>query len=89
MPDDRWFIQVLDIEAKHHAEIETLLRRLSSSKVEMDNIYVYYSELSGEPRYGVTYGNYATGAAVSAAIRKLPKPLRASKPYPRQVVRLR
>ncbi len=80
---------MLDIEAKHHAEIETLLRRLASSKTGIADIYVYYSELSGEPRYGVTYGDYATGAAVTAAIRKLPMPLRASKPYPRQVVRLR
>jgi DamX protein len=52
-------------------------------------VRVYYSELSGKPRYGVTYGDYPTNAAAAAAIRELPKPLRANKPYPRQVVRLR
>jgi hypothetical protein len=69
--------------------IETLLRRVSSSKVDLENIHVYYSELSGKPRFGVTYGDYASAAAASASIRELPKALRASKPYPRQVVRLR
>lgn len=89
LPDDRWFIQVLDVEAKHHAEIETLLRRMSSSSSEMARIHVYYSELSGKPRMGVTYGNYPTRAAATGAILNLPEPLWTNKPYPRQVVRLR
>ena len=89
LPDDRWFIQIFAADAGHHAEIETLLRRFSSSKIEMSSIHVYYSELSGKPRFGVTYSDYATREAASAALRELPKPLRASKPYPRQVVRLR
>lgn len=76
-------------DADRHSEIETLLKKLSSSKTEMDKIHVYYSELSGKPRYGITYGEYSTREAAIAAIRELPKPLRAGKPYPRQVVRLR
>jgi type II secretory pathway predicted ATPase ExeA/septal ring-binding cell division protein DamX len=89
LPDDRWFIQVFATDASQHAEVETLLRRLSSSKAEMSNIHVYYSELSGKPRFGVMYGDYPTRAAASAAIRELPKPLRANKPYPRRIARLR
>jgi type II secretory pathway predicted ATPase ExeA/septal ring-binding cell division protein DamX len=89
LPNERWFIQIFAADAVRHAEIETLLRRVSSSKAELGNIHVYYSELSGKPRFGVTYGDYASAAAASAAIRELPKTLRASKPYPRQVVRLR
>jgi MSHA biogenesis protein MshM len=89
LPDDRWFIQVFATNAGQHAEVETLLRRLSSSKAEMSNIHVYYSELSGKPRFGVMYGDYPTRAAASAAIRELPKPLRANQPYPRKVARLR
>ena len=88
-PDDHWFIQVFATDASQHAEVETLLRRLSSAKAGMDNIHVYYSELSGAPRMGVTYGNYPTRAAAAADIRELPKPLRANKPYPRKVARLR
>ena len=89
LPDDRWFIQVFDIAASQHGEVEMLLRKLSPNSAEMSNIHVYYSELSGTPRYGVTYGSYSSGAAAAAAIRGLPRLLRTSKPYPRQVVRLR
>ena len=89
LPDDHWFIQVFATDASQHAEVETLLRRLSSGKPEMNDIHVYYSELSGRPRLGVTYGNYPTRAAAAADIRELPKPLRANKPYPRKVARLR
>ena len=89
LPDDRWFIQLFTTDASRHGEIETLLHKLSSSETEMSNVHVYYSELSGKPRYGVIYGNYATREAAAVAIRGLPQLLRASKPYPRQVVRLR
>ena len=88
-PDDRWFIQIFDTAASQHGDVETLLRRLSPDSTEMSNIHVYYSDLSGTPRYGVTYGDYSTWAAAVAAMRGLPKLLRAGKPYPRQVVRLR
>ena len=89
LPDDRWFIQIFATDANRHAEVETLLRRLASSKVDMDRIHVYHSDLSGKPRFGVTYGDYATSAAAAAAMRGLPEPLQSSQPYPRQVVRLR
>ena len=89
LPNDRWFIQLFSTDADRHSEIEILLKKLSSSKSEMDKIHVYYSELSGKPRYGITYGEYSTREAAAAAMRELPKPLRAGKPYPRQVVRLR
>ena len=89
LPDDRWFIQLFATDAARHAEVENLLRRLPSGGVEMDKVHVYYSDLSGKPRYGVTYGNFASAAAASAAARTLPQVLRANKPYPRQAVRLR
>ena len=89
LPDDRWFIQLFATDASRHADVENLLRRLPSSGVEMDKVHVYYSELSGKPRYGVTYGNYASAGAASAAARALPQVLRANKPYPRQAIRLR
>jgi type II secretory pathway predicted ATPase ExeA len=89
LPDDRWFIQLFATDASRHAEVENLLRRLPSGAVEMDKVHVYYSELSGKPRYGVTYGNYASAGAASAAVRALPQVLRANKPYPRQAIRLR
>ena len=89
LSDDRWFIQLFATDASRHAEVENLLRRLPSGGVEMDKVHVYYSELSGKPRFGVTYGSYPSASAASAAARGLPQVLRVNKPYPRQAVRLR
>jgi MSHA biogenesis protein MshM len=89
LPNDRWFIQLFATDASRHGEIEGFLRKLSSNKMKMDKVHVYYSELSGKPRYGITYGEYSTRDEAAAAMRELPKSLRAGKPYPRQVVRLR
>ena len=88
-PNDHWFIQVYDVDARKHSEIEALLLKVQRESNEMDKVRVYFSELSGAPRFGVTYGTYSTGAAAAMAMRNLPKFLRTSKPYPRQVLRLR
>jgi DamX protein len=85
----RWFVQIFDADASRHAEVESLLLGLSANNIDLAGIHAYYSELSGKPRYGVIYGDFATREAAAAAIRDLPKPLRANQPYPRQVVRLR
>lgn len=89
VPSSRWFIQVFDAEASRHGEVEALLRRLADGGTDMDSIHVYHSELSGKPRFGVIYGDYPSREAATTAMRALPKELRVSKPYPRQVVRLR
>ncbi len=89
VPNDRWFIQILNADASRHAEVEALLRKLSSAAEENSAVRLYYSDLSGSPRYGVIYGEFASREAATAAIRTLPKSLRANKPYPRQAVRLR
>ena len=89
VPNDHWFVQVYDTDARRHGEIEALLHRVQRENNEIGNVHVYFSELSGAPRFGVTYGSYATGAAAAMALRNLPKSLKASKPYPRQVLRLR
>ena len=89
LPDDGWFIQIFATDASRHGEVETLLRKLSSSGIEMSKIHVYYSELSGKPRYGITYGNYPSRGAATAALRDLPQLVRINRPYPRQAVRLR
>jgi type II secretory pathway predicted ATPase ExeA len=89
LPNDRWFIQVFATDASRHAEVESLLRRLPAIGEDAEKVRVYYSELSGAPRYGVIYGDFSSREAASAAIRTLPKQLRSSKPYPRQAIRLR
>ena len=89
LPDDHWFIQVFATDGSRHGDVEALLRKLSSSGIEMSNIHVYYSGLSGKPRYGITYGNYPSRGDAAAAMRGLPQAARINKPYPRQAVRLR
>ena len=89
LPDGRWFIQVITTNAGRHDTIEALLSGLSPADVDMNKVYVYYSELSGKPRYGITYGDYSSREEAIEAIRNLPRPLQASKPYARQIVRLR
>ena len=89
LPNDHWFIQLFAADANRHAEVEGLLRRLAASGEDSDKIRVYYSDLSGTPRYGVIYGDYSSREAAISAMRNLPKSLRANKPYPRQAVRLR
>ncbi len=89
VPNERWFIQVFDADAGRHTEVEAFLRRLPASGEENAQVRLYYSELSGSPRYGVIYGDFESRDAATAAIRTLSKLLRANKPYPRQAVRLR
>ncbi|MCF8184422.1 MAG: AAA family ATPase [Polynucleobacter sp.] len=89
LSDDRWFIQIFSTTADRHAEIEALLRRVSSREADMNKLHVYYSELSGGPRFGIVYGDYPTRSAAVAAMRGLPDPLLANKPYARRALRLR
>ncbi len=89
VPNERWFIQVFDADAGRHAEVEALLRRIPAKSDENLQVRVYYSDLSGSPRYGVIYGDFDSREAAAAAIRALPRQLQANKPYPRQAVRLR
>lgn len=89
LPNDRWFIQIFAADADRHGEVESLLRRLAASGEDSEQLRVYYSELSGRPRYGVIYGEYPSREKAVAAIRSLSKSLRANQPYPRPATRLR
>jgi MSHA biogenesis protein MshM len=89
LPSDRWFIQIFAANAERHGEVESLLRRLAAAGEDSDQLHVYYSELSGRPRYGVIYGDYPSREKATAAMRGLSKQLRANKPYPRPATRLR
>jgi type II secretory pathway predicted ATPase ExeA/septal ring-binding cell division protein DamX len=89
LPDSHWFIQLFDAEGRRHGEVEAFLRRIAQIGADAEAIRVYYSELSGAPRFGVIYGDYSSREAATTAIRGLPPPLRANMPYPRQVIRLR
>ena len=88
-PNDHWFIQLLATDAGQHAQVEDFLRKAADNQLDMDKLRIYASSLSGKPRVGVIYGDYPTRIAAAAAIGQLPLALRKTKPYPRQVIRLR
>jgi type II secretory pathway predicted ATPase ExeA len=88
-PNDRWFIQLLATDADQQAQVENFLRKAANNRLDMDKLHVYASSLSAKPRLGVIYGDYPTRLAAAAAIGQLPLALRKTKPYPRQVIRLR
>jgi type II secretory pathway predicted ATPase ExeA len=88
-PNDHWFIQLLATDAGQHAQVEDFLRKAADNQLDMDKLRIYASSLSGKPRVGVIYGDYPTRLAAAAAIGQLPLALRKTKPYPRQVIRLR
>ena len=86
--NSHWFLQ-LAIEANHAATVETYLRTAEKAGVDMSNVRVYLSDLSGTLRYGIVYGDYPSLSSATAAARDLPAKVTARHPYPRQVIRLR
>ena len=86
--NNHWFLQ-LATEANNATTVEAYLRIVEESGVDMSNVRVYLSDLSGTMRYGITYGDYASRASAAKAASRLPAKVKARHPYPRQVIRLR
>jgi len=87
--DDRWFLQLGTVAGDQPQQVEQLLRRLSEAGVDMAQVRVYHSSLSGQPRYGVIYGDFASRRAAVRAGAALPADILALRPYARQAVRLK
>ncbi len=88
VPDTHYFIQVLGAEWIARREVEIFLE--SSGKVlDPQQIRVYRSSLSGRDRLGVIYGDYPTREAANADLTKLARLTPASRPYVREVSKLR
>lgn len=88
-PDDHWFIQLMLTDVDQAAQVERFLRNLADDALDMNQLRVYVAATEGKTRLGVIYGDYATRADALAALERLPAPLRKTKPYPRQVSRLK
>jgi type II secretory pathway predicted ATPase ExeA len=88
-PNNHWFIQLFATDADRPQEVAAALDKIMASAIDTNKIHIYYSTLSGKPRYGIVYGEYPTQAAAIAAMAGLPAVSGASRPYPRQVSRLR
>lgn len=86
--ENRWFLQLYAVDASEASRVEDYLRRLTKD-VDAGQVRVYASDLSGRARNGVIYGDYTDRMSAEAAIVDLPAWVRASRPYARQVKRLR
>ena len=87
-PDDRWFLQLYAVDESDAGKIEPWLKHLAESE-ESAFVHVYKSDLSGKMRYGIIFGDYPNRSSAVAGLKKLPDWVQATKPYPRQVRRLR
>ncbi len=58
---------------------------LLSQKIELDEIYVYRTQVSGQPYLSVLYGSFDNRADALAALKELPEEIRRNKPQLRTV----
>ncbi|MDZ4098600.1 MAG: SPOR domain-containing protein, partial [Methylophilaceae bacterium] len=65
-------------------QLRTQLESLAS-KVEIDNIYVYRTQVNNNPFLTVLYGSYESRQEALVAMRSLPESLRSYKPHLRTV----
>jgi type II secretory pathway predicted ATPase ExeA len=86
---DRWFIQIHSIDGARPTQAEALLVQFRDAGVEMAQLRVYHSKLSGKARYGIIYGDYASRQEAVQAQESLPVMLRSYRPYARSTIRLR
>ena len=87
-PGNRYFIQLMNVEAGAATEIEAFLSTHAGA-LDAQQLRVYRSRLSGRDRIGVIYGEFTTREQASAAISQLPATVRATYPYVRSVYKLR
>ncbi|MCE9633283.1 MAG: AAA family ATPase [Methylophilales bacterium] len=66
---------------------EQMRRQLENltTLVEIDNLFVYRTNVGGKPYISVLYGSFADRATASKTLSELPKPLRTYKPQLRTV----
>ncbi len=56
-----------------------------SQKIELDEIYVYRTQVNGQPYLSVLYGSFDNRASALAALKGLPEEIRRNKPQLRTV----
>ena len=86
--DSHYFIQLLNVDASSEKEVVDFISR-NSATLDLRQVRVYRSSLSGRDRLGVIYGDYPSREQANAALAKLGEVTPSSKPYVRSVSRLR
>ena len=87
-PDSHYFVQLLVVDAGSEKEVLDFIAR-SAAVLDLRQLRVYRSSLSGQDRLGVIYGDYPSREKANAALAALGEVSPASKPYVRAVGRLR
>ncbi|WP_291989216.1 AAA family ATPase [Candidatus Accumulibacter sp. ACC007] len=87
-PDSHFFIQLLVVDASSEKEVLDFIDK-NATTLDLRQLRIYRSNLSGKDRLGVIYGDYPSRELANAALAKLAEVSPASKPYVRSVSRLR
>ncbi|BBN90043.1 AAA family ATPase [Azospira sp. I09] len=87
--DDRHYVlQLLAVKGSATREVESFLTQAARS-LPPGTLRAYYRSAAEGPRWGVTYGDFPDRSSAVAALAALPEAIRNTRPYPRQVQRLR
>ncbi len=78
----------MNVEAGAATEVESFLSTHAGA-LDVQQLRVYRSRLSGRDRLGVIYGEFTTREQATSAISQLPAAVRATFPYVRSVYKLR
>lgn len=86
--DEHWFIQLLAMNADQVAQLNTYLAKVEKL-LPIEQVHAYRGKRGQTARIGVIYGEYENYAAAQRALAELPAELQSSRPYLRQVRKLR
>lgn len=87
--DDRHYVlQLLAVKGAATREVETFLAQ-ATRNLPPGTLRAYYRTTAEGPRWGVTYGDFPDRSSAAAALAALPEAIRNTRPYPRQVQKLR
>lgn len=87
--DDRHYVlQLLAVRGSATREVEAFLAQ-TARDLPPGTLRAYYRTTEEGPRWGVTYGDFPDRSSAVTALAALPEAIRNTRPYPRQVQRLR
>jgi type II secretory pathway predicted ATPase ExeA len=87
--DDRHYVlQLLAVRGSATREVEAFLAQ-TARDLPPGTLRAYYRTAAEGPRWGVTYGDFPDRSSAVTALAALPEAIRNTRPYPRQVQRLR
>jgi type II secretory pathway predicted ATPase ExeA len=81
---DHYSVQILQAEADAASSVEQLLAR-HDVRDRLDRVYIYRSEVRGNPMLSVLYGSYDSFISASEAVRTLQSVWPGHQPYVRTV----